>query len=135
MKYVSDNVKELLKEEAGDTTWHLIAKTNHIDAIRENFFGLDVGDINTKNKEGKTPIDIALEMNNLEMIKELIQHAPYIPKNDMSFYLLYSENKGYREIKEYLDTTNNKSAGAVCSPRGEGGLTQLSKAMTNNERR
>ena len=132
MKYVSSNVKELFeREETGDTTLHSIAKTNHIDAIRQNYFDLDVRDINTRNNEGKTPIAIALEMNNLEMIKELIQRGPYIPKNDMLLYLEYSEKKGYSKIKQYLDTINNKSAGAVCSPRGEGGLTQLSDARTN----
>jgi ankyrin repeat protein len=72
-----------LNEESGETTWHVIAKNGDIEIIQKKYFDLDEREINFKNKEGLTPFAIAIEKNNLEMVKELIRCGAKNSKEDI----------------------------------------------------
>jgi ankyrin repeat protein len=61
--------------ELEDTIWHVIAKNRHAEIIKNGYFQLDPREVNLKNKLGLTPLNIAVENDDLEMVIELAKHG------------------------------------------------------------
>ena len=92
-----------LNEESGETTWHVIAKNGDIEIIQKKYFDLDEREINLKNKEGLTPFAIAVEANNLEMVKELMKCGAENSKEDiLKFITIAIEANNIEMVKELM---------------------------------
>jgi ankyrin repeat protein len=91
-----------LNEESGETTWHIIAKNGDIEIIQKKYFDLDEREINLKNKEGLTPFAIAIEKNNLEMVKELMRCGAKNSKEDILNLIRTAIEKNNLEIAKEL---------------------------------
>ena len=106
-KEISRNfIKEQLREmynESEETTWHAIAKNGDVEIIRQKYFNLDEREINFKNKAGLTPFAIAIEKNNLEMVRELIKSGGKIHKEEMlNFIGTAIEKNNLEMVKELI---------------------------------
>jgi len=82
MKEVSEFSHEFVEKQLSDlyyefeeTTWHVIAKNRHTEIIKNEYFHLDPREINQKNKLGLTPLNMAVDNNDLEMVIELVKHG------------------------------------------------------------
>jgi hypothetical protein len=98
-------IKEQLRElynESGETTWHVIAKNDDVEIIRQKYFDLDEREINLKNKEGLTPFAIAFEKNNLEMVRELIKCRCKITNDEMLNFIGNAIEKNNLEMVREL---------------------------------
>ena len=99
-------IKEQLREmynESEETTWHAIAKNGDVEIIRQKYFNLDEREINFKNKAGLTPFAIAIEKNNLEMVRELIKSGGKIHKEEMlNFIGTAIEKNNLEMVKELI---------------------------------
>ena len=91
-----------LNEESGETTWHVIAKNGDIEIIQKKYFDLDEREINLKNKEGLTPFAIAIEANNLEMVKELTKCGAKSSTEEMLNFISTAIKKEHSEMYVFL---------------------------------
>lgn len=91
-----------LNEESGETTWHVIAKNGDIEIIQKKYFDLDEREINLKNKEGLTPFAIAIEANNLEMVKELTKCGAKSSRGEMLNFISTAIKKEHSEMYMFL---------------------------------
>jgi len=81
-----------------DTTWHVIAKNDDVEIIRGEFFDLDKAEINVKNGADLTPLAIAIERNNLEMVKELIKCGAKVSIENLEFLIEKNNPKMFKEL-------------------------------------
>lgn len=99
--FIKGQLRELYNE-TGETTWHAIAKNGDVEIIRKKYFYLDEREINFKNNAGLTPFSIAIEKNDLEMVKELIKYACIIPKEEMLNFIGSAIEKNNLEMVKEL---------------------------------
>jgi ankyrin repeat protein len=108
-----------LNEESGETTWHVIAKNGDIEIIQKKYFDLDEREINFKNKEGLTPFAIAIEKNNLEMVKELTKCGAKNSKEDILNFIATAIKNTNSEMYIFLISFFNASDYLNLENKGE----------------
>lgn len=115
----SEKQLQELDEETGESTWHVIAKNGDVEIIRKKYFDLDEAEINFKNKEGLTPFAIAIEENNLEMVKELIKCGAKNSTDDILNFIAIAIKNKYSEMSMFLISIFNLANELGIKNKGE----------------
>jgi ankyrin repeat protein len=112
------NLQEL-NEESEETTWHVIARNGDVEIICKKYFDLDEREINFKNKEGLTPFAIAIEKNNLEMVKELMKCGAENSKEDILNFIATAIKNEHSEMYMFLISFFEASEDLNLESKGE----------------
>jgi len=142
--------------ELNDTLWHVLARSNDLDIIQQDFFELDRDQINDKNSLGLTPLDIAVIYNNPEMVHILTNYGARVLEGNGPQILNYavgndnlkiinilaanrasfSRKDGSEALTRAVVNDNlemvDKLVNLGASFSGGGGLEALTHALENN---
>ena len=114
-----------IKNNIGETLIHQVAKTNNPALLNEILNKVNVRDINTKDNQGRTPLDIAITYNNVLGMQELEKygagysaHAAHIAIDANALNALIHIKKVQPHCIKFADNNGNTPfvrAGAIAN--------------------
>lgn len=120
-----------IKSEQNNSVFHFAATFNNIEAFKF-FLNLENTSVDITNNEGTTPLHMAAELDNSEMVTWLLKHGASINKTTASGHnsMHIAATHGTVEVAKIL-AYHNKSL--LHEPNRQNGLTPLHYAASNNK--